>query len=109
MNLGNLNQSDVGDVFLNTDDFATTISVERTGEEPFVITAIFDERGEDIFDRRGEFGEITVSVPSILIATTDSDRIEKGHSLVIDGIEYRYTTRMVDDPWVTRMLLEKKR
>ncbi len=91
--------SDVGTVFLNTDEFAETVTYNPDGESPVDISAVFRYQGiEEQYVRQGEqaYGLGTVACnPTDVTAPSLDD------TFTIDSIIWAVRSILYKEPFVT--------
>jgi len=93
---------DLEEVFFDTNEFATEITLIEDEKEPQTIKAIFDIKTEII-----ENGEVVGHQPSILVTQEIEELIKHRSILEIEGKKYRKSYTDDEDINLIRVYLER--
>jgi len=77
-------ESDI-DTFVDTDDFAVSVTYTPNGGDPSTISGIFDNETEAF---NTQTGEIEAGGPQILVKDSDVSGVAKGDTIVKDSTTY---------------------
>ena len=94
--------SEINEVFLDSDDFADAVTYTPSGGSASPINGIFDKQ----YPAENERGSITFT-PRILVASTDVAGIQKNDTFLISGTTYYVFEPEPDDNGMRNILLSE--
>jgi hypothetical protein len=96
--------SDIEDVFLDTDEFATSAIWTDSESEEHTIAGIFDAAGEQV---NMATGLVETTMPQLQCAISSVSGIAKGNKIVINSITYYFLYQRPDGTGMTILYLSE--